>query len=47
MGLLAGDAEDDEILAKALMEIGVAVEEKEKFVLEILYEHQRGSGFLF
>lgn len=42
LGLLAGDADDDEILAKALMEIGVAVEEKEKFVLEILYEHQRG-----
>ena len=42
LGLLAGDADDDEILAKALIEIGVAVEEKEKFVLEILYENQRG-----
>lgn len=36
------EVDEDDILAKALIEIGVAVEEKEEFVMDVLFEHQRG-----
>ena len=40
------DVDDDAILANALVEIGIAVQEEEKVVMDVLIEHQRGLVLL-
>jgi hypothetical protein len=38
--------DEDEIIVRALIELGAVVEEKEETVVEVLYEHQRGALLL-